>query len=160
MTSAGRRPASGARQRRGRGSITHAYSPDPTSVPAARRLVAEELTGVPRGTVDTVVLLVSELATNCVVHAGTGFELRLERTAGVVRVEVTDQGVGMPAPRHPRPLEPSGRGLQIVDMLATTWGVRQEQGGRGHTVWFTCCFSGGRAPTPAHRMDTRVVRAR
>jgi hypothetical protein len=38
--------------------------------------------------------------------------------------------------RSPKPTDPSGRGLKIIDMLSAGWGVQSESG-MGKTVWFT-----------------------
>jgi serine/threonine-protein kinase RsbW len=87
-------------------------------------------------TLDAVELMVSELATNCVRHADTRFELTVTRTGGEIRVDATDGAGGRPEVRSPKPTDPSGRGLKIVDMLSAAWGV--DQGAAiGKTVWFT-----------------------
>jgi hypothetical protein len=80
--------------------------------------------------------MVSELATNCIRHVKTGFQLTIRRTRREIRVEVTDHGGGTPAMRSPGPDDPTGRGLRIVDMLSERWGVDHERRG-GKTVWFT-----------------------
>ena len=55
-----------------------------------------------------------------------------------MRVEVTDAGDGQPSVKWPDPLQPKGRGLQIVSSLADEWGVQPSvDGGPGKTVWFT-----------------------
>jgi anti-sigma regulatory factor (Ser/Thr protein kinase) len=108
----------------------------PASIPAARRFATEALAGASPELLETVPLLVSELATNCIRHTDSGFDLTVSTTPGGIRVEVTDHGVGDPHVRIPELSDPSGRGLQIVEMFATTWGV-ERHGGRGKTVWFT-----------------------
>ena len=80
--------------------------------------------------------MVSELATNCIRHANVGFELTVMRSGGQIRVEVTDAARGEPTMRSPGPEDPSGRGLLIVNMLSTSWGVEHAPV-RGKTVWFT-----------------------
>jgi two-component sensor histidine kinase len=83
----------------------------------------------------TVCLLVSELVTNAIRHAGMGPNDRLVLAARLTddwaRVEVRDSGPGFePDVRHGTP----GFGLRMVDMLSARWGVdRDEQGAR---VWF------------------------
>jgi hypothetical protein len=42
--------------------------------------------------------------------------------------------------RSPKPTDPSGRGLKIIDMLSGGWGV-QSEADEGKTVWFTICDS-------------------
>jgi anti-sigma regulatory factor (Ser/Thr protein kinase) len=108
----------------------------PQSVHAARRFATDTLSGNPPSTVEAVELMVSELATNCIRHERTSFHISILGSAQEIRIEVTDSGSGTPTMRSPGPDEPSGRGLQIVDMLSDTWGVDPEQPS-GKTVWFT-----------------------
>jgi|SRR5438874_7295627 len=76
---------------------------------------------------ETLRLLVTELVTNAVRHAGTSqwIELELDLYANAVRVEVTDRGPGFqPADTpQPHPDRPGGWGLCLVDRLADRWGV-------------------------------------
>ena len=108
----------------------------PQSVHAARRFATDTLSGSPASTVEAVELMVSELATNCIRHERTSFHITILGSAQEIRVEVTDSGSGTPTMRSPGPDEPSGRGLQIVDMLSDSWGVEPENPS-GKTVWFT-----------------------
>jgi anti-sigma regulatory factor (Ser/Thr protein kinase) len=83
-------------------------------------------------------LLVTELVTNAVKHAGLRADERVDvlvRTcAGVVSVRVTDRGTGPAAlPAQPAPDHASGRGLLLVTAIADRWGL--EVAG-GTTVWF------------------------
>lgn len=111
------------------------FPADPASVAAARRFTGAVLHGGDPAVLESVALMVSELATNAICHAGVGFEVRIERRRSGVRVEVQDTGSGDPHLRNPRPEDDHGRGLRIVDMLAARWGV--EPGRRaGKTVWF------------------------
>lgn len=114
----------------------------PSSVPAARRFATEALRGAPRETVESVALMVSELASNCIRHTDSGFEMTITRTAGEIRVEARDGGDGQPQLRSPNPSDASGRGLRIVEMLSGAWGVKRPRG-PGKVVWFSI------APTPA-----------
>jgi two-component sensor histidine kinase len=108
---------------------------DKTSVPRARQLATDALPGLSNEAKQTVALVVSELVTNCVQHAGTEFRLTVRREAGQVHVEVTDGSAQQPTPQHPLPSQPHGRGLQIVDLLARRWGVIPAKVGSGKTVW-------------------------
>lgn len=108
----------------------------PQSVRAARRFATDALSGRPAQTVEAVELMVSELATNCIRHERASFHITVFGSAREIRVEVTDSGSGTPTMRSPGPDDPSGRGLQIVDMLSHSWGVDPEQPS-GKTVWFT-----------------------
>jgi len=83
-----------------------------------------------------VALLVSELATNSVRHAAAGFTLAIDRTPDRIRVAVSDTGAGRPEKRSPDPVEPSGRGLLIVEALSDDWGTTPAPDGAGKTVWF------------------------
>jgi anti-sigma regulatory factor (Ser/Thr protein kinase) len=107
---------------------------DPASVPAARSFVRDVLREQSREIVDAAELMACELATNCVRHARTDFELAIQ-SHSQIRVEVRDTGRGRPMLRSPAPLEPSGRGLRIVESMSSTWGVFPSSGGK--TVWFT-----------------------
>jgi hypothetical protein len=109
---------------------------EPESVPAARRFATGTLRGVSAETLEAVELMVSELATNCIRHTDSGFELTITRAGGDIRVEATDGAGGRPEMRSPKPTDPTGRGLKIIDMLSTEWGVDQ-RAASGKTVWFT-----------------------
>lgn len=79
-------------------------------------------------------LLVSEVVTNSIRHAGVGGRVSIDRREGAVRVSVTDGGSGRPEPRQAEPTDLTGRGLAIVEALATRWGVTEQRTGK--TVWF------------------------
>lgn len=83
---------------------------------------------------DVSVLLVNELVANAIVHGEGSISFSLEIGAGGVRVAVTDEGEELPVLRASSPTAEGGRGLSIVDTLATRWGVDPE--GRGKSVWF------------------------
>ncbi len=131
-------------------SRTRRFPAAPVSVGAARRFAVDRLPDEDEDVRERVELMVSELAANCVVHAGTGFEVSVSTADDHIRVEVTDASEGRPAVRWPEPLQPRGRGLQIVRALADEWGVEASPDGRpGKTVWFTLAAPEGsprRAP--------------
>jgi len=79
-------------------------------------------------------LLVSELATNAVLHARTSFAVRVTMTANAIRVSVTDGSPTLPEKRTYGFLHPTGRGLHLVDSLSDRWGVNVDPPGK--TVWF------------------------
>lgn len=84
----------------------------------------------------TLVLLVSELVTNAVLHAGCSAVLRMRLPvagAGPVRIEVVDGSALPPRPRHARRDDTDGRGLELVEGLADRWGWCPE--GRGKRIW-------------------------
>jgi two-component sensor histidine kinase len=108
-------------------------------VRAARRLVADVLVqSAYAGDADTVLLLVSEVVTNAVRHAATPFELTISVSGDEVTVAVTDHdGRHRPKVRNPSPQDTSGRGLRIVDQLATSWGTELVANDTKR-VWFRC----------------------
>ncbi len=116
-------------------------TPHPTSVGAARRFVRDvlETRRVAGGVVDTVELLTSEVVTNAIVHARAGPQLAVEVEEKLVRVAVRDVSPDLPVRRVSRVDDVSGRGVVIVDELASAWGVERERNG-GKRVWFevTC----------------------
>ena len=90
------------------------------------------------GAIAPVLLLTSELVSNAIVHVGRGFELVVEGSGDAVRVDVIDPGGDTrPAVLHPEPDEIGGRGLQMVDRVASHWGV-EDGPGDTRTVWFSC----------------------
>ncbi len=108
----------------------------PASIGAARRFVAEVVDGIAPELTEPVVLMLSELATNCVRYEHSDFEVRVDAETERIRVEVHDEGHGQPIMRSPEPHEASGRGLQIVNAFARSWGVDEVPGQSGKTVWF------------------------
>lgn len=108
--------------------------PADISSPRAARGAAGRWLGRSGETAD-LLLCVSELVTNAVLHARRAVRLEVMTTGSLVRVEVHDDDPMMPTPRNPGPEEPTGRGLLLVDRLATDWGV--ETRSTGKVVWFT-----------------------
>jgi anti-sigma regulatory factor (Ser/Thr protein kinase) len=106
----------------------------PAAVTAARRFVREVLSDRPFELVQAAELMASELATNCVRHAHTDYELTIH-TQGQIRIEVRDAGEGRPRLLSPAERESSGRGLRIVEAMADAWGIIPVANGK--TVWFT-----------------------
>jgi anti-sigma regulatory factor (Ser/Thr protein kinase) len=106
--------------------------------PTLARTALRSLNGSLAGLGHSVRLLVTELVTNAVKHAGAGpdrtVRVRLECSAGRVRGEVIDDGPGFePSVRSSiDPLE-DGFGLTLVDQLADRWGVDVDESTR---VWF------------------------
>lgn len=85
---------------------------------------------------DEAELLVSELITNGVKHGAPPITLRVtcDGTSGL-RVAVRDGSPRPPQARDAGPEDDSGRGIALVDMLSTSWGVETSE--RGKTTWFT-----------------------
>lgn len=113
---------------------TRTFRCQPGSVTAARHFVRDLLRDHSRETVDVAELMTSELATNCIRHAHTDFEVTID-LQDQIRVEVRDTGRGRPLPRSPTPREPSGRGLRIVEAMSSSWGIIPSSSGK--IVWFT-----------------------
>ncbi|WP_409474921.1 ATP-binding protein [Streptomyces sp. HC307] len=116
--------------------------PDPAEVGRARRWTRSRLAGsgieADEPLAETLVLLVSELVTNAVVHTGCPAVLRLslpQPTAepATVRLEVADGSTRAPLPRWVDGEETGGRGLALVDGLADRWGWSPE--GAGKRIW-------------------------
>lgn len=126
---------------------TRTFPHEPQSVPAARHFATTVLRGASADILEAVELMVSELATNCIRHTDSGFELTITRSGSDIRVEATDHAGGTPTMRSPKPTDPSGRGLKIIDMLSGGWGVDQSPDS-GKTVWFTISDAAA-APSPA-----------
>ncbi|MFI6449069.1 ATP-binding protein [Kitasatospora sp. NPDC050543] len=149
-----------------------AVQADPAEVGRARRWVRSRLLnhGVdPEAPIaETVVLVVSELVTNAVVHTGCPAVLRLlmpvdgagggreqdggdapraVAVVGPLRVEVADASLTAPAPRHAGSdaEATNGRGLELVELLCDRWGWYPD--GSGKRVW---CEIG--APAPAESL--------
>ena len=72
------------------------------SVAAARRFVRKILRDQPSETLEAAELMVSELATNCIRHARTAFELTIDDSRGLIRVELSDSGSGLALYADPR----------------------------------------------------------
>jgi DNA-binding NarL/FixJ family response regulator len=126
------------------------FDQDAQSARAARRFVSQVLTGwddEEGDLTDTVTLLVSELVTNAVLHAGSEVEVSVRLTPTAARIEVTDASANSIAPRDATTEEDSGRGLALVGSLAQRWGVRPAAGG-GKTVWFEVQRFPGDSPGP------------
>jgi anti-sigma regulatory factor (Ser/Thr protein kinase) len=107
------------------------------SVPAARGWARDVSERWDLGDLDSSLLhLVTELVTNCVLHARTASVLRLEQDqrSGLVRCSVSDFSRVRPRRRSHSADATTGRGLQMLDRLSTSWGV--EPSASGKTVWF------------------------
>lgn len=84
--------------------------------------------------VDSAELLVSELVTNALVHAGTSIGLRAWVGAEGLRVEVHDGSLHLPSPRNNSSLAGTGRGLRLLQRMVDSWGALPHPAGK--TVWF------------------------
>ncbi|MFH9859927.1 ATP-binding protein [Streptomyces sp. NPDC017202] len=116
--------------------------PDPAEVGRARRWARSRLAGsgieADEPLAETLILLVSELVTNAVVHTGCPAVLRLSLPGfgagrATVRLEVADSSSRAPVPRCVGDGATGGRGLALVDGLADRWGWSVE--GPGKRIW-------------------------
>ena len=82
---------------------------------------------------DTVELLVTELVANAVLHAGSAPEVAVLLLPDAIRIEVADDSPELPAPRAAGPTATSGRGMGLIEALATRWGAERTVSGK--TVW-------------------------
>jgi serine/threonine-protein kinase RsbW len=108
------------------------------SVAAARRWCADQLE-VETSTREDVVLLLSEVFTNAVLHStGDQIEINLLATESLVRIEVVDCG-GETVPHYADDSGgEGGRGLPIVQAIADHWGYELVE--QGLKVWFEVCL--------------------
>ncbi|GAA1220205.1 ATP-binding protein [Kitasatospora nipponensis] len=136
-----------------------AVAADPAEVGRARRWVRTRLLALGADAdapfAQTLVLVVSELVTNAVVHTGRPAVLRLSwpQDRAPLRIEVADASGSAPAPRHANGDATNGRGLELVELLCERWGWYPE--GSGKSVW---CEIAREEPTCAGR-DAEVLTA-
>lgn len=112
---------------------------EPERISAARTLLREMLHDwADPEQVDSAVLMISEMATNVLVHTD-GDALMVAQATGEhgerrLRVEVSDGSDELPHKRRPGEMASSGRGLVLMEMLADLWGV--DPRGSGKSIWF------------------------
>jgi anti-sigma regulatory factor (Ser/Thr protein kinase) len=116
-------------------SYTTTLDPTPASARRARAFVLQHLIHHRlRHLVDPVQLVASELATNALVHAQTAFCMTLSADDQAVLLTVRDDSPSLPRLQTAQDLDPTGRGLSIVDVVSTEWGVRGEAD-QSKSVW-------------------------
>jgi anti-sigma regulatory factor (Ser/Thr protein kinase) len=110
--------------------------PQPSAVRKARAFVAKycEAHGYPSDVCETAVLLTSEAVTNAFTHGRSEARIAVAQVGDGLRIEVGDDNS-----RHPERASAdvdalNGRGMTILELLATRWGIRDEAYGK--TVWF------------------------
>ncbi|MEU4264776.1 ATP-binding SpoIIE family protein phosphatase [Streptomyces argenteolus] len=134
-----RREAPRSRRPLGRRSAMTIAQAEPERVAASRQQLRELLHDWADGEqVDAAVLMVSEMATNVLVHTdGDALlvaEVSGERGERRLRVVVGDSSDELPHKRCPGEMASSGRGLVLMEMLADAWGVDPQ--GEGKSIWF------------------------
>jgi anti-sigma regulatory factor (Ser/Thr protein kinase) len=84
---------------------------------------------------DDALLLVSELVTNALIHGAPPIRLTMRCVDSRTVVRVSDSGHEPVLLQHPVAADAlSGRGLRLLEVIATDWGV--DTNARGHSVWF------------------------
>jgi two-component sensor histidine kinase len=84
---------------------------------------------------DDAILLTCELVTNVIRHVQSSMTVTIALENRRVRITVSDDSREPPRPRsRVRPWDASGWGLQLIDAVATAWGVQPAVGGKA--VWF------------------------
>ncbi|MET0920510.1 MAG: ATP-binding protein [Acidimicrobiia bacterium] len=84
--------------------------------------------------IEIAALLTSELATNALLHGSPPMQLRIALSERLLRVEVHDASRVAPAPRTAGSSDANGRGLAIIEAMASRWGTDVTDGGK--SVWF------------------------
>jgi anti-sigma regulatory factor (Ser/Thr protein kinase) len=115
-----------------------ALARDPDSAAEARRALGEVSDHISPRRLEDARLLVSELVTNAIRHAGLEHDdvIKLVVVSGdrALRIEVCDPGPGFEVSEpEPNPARPSGWGLYLVRELSDRWGVDHSEQTR---VWF------------------------
>lgn len=142
------------------------YRRERRSIPSVRKFAREVLVDwACEDRADDVVLCVSELATNALLHGvppGRGFRVHLclERVDGLIRVEPHDSGDGevRAAAGVPGPGAEGGRGLLLVAAVADRWGVGERNPGK--VVWCEFAVPRDRRPVISRPVRTPGGRCR
>ncbi|MGH9227437.1 MAG: ATP-binding protein [Acidimicrobiales bacterium] len=105
-------------------------------VPAARAFVRDTLSRWGEvAALDDTLLVASELFTNAVLYGSGWIDVYVTLDPQSLRIAVVDEGQRAPVPvPGPDPATGSGRGLRIVDALASDWGSNFDPSGRNR-VW-------------------------
>lgn len=121
--------------------------PDGAQAPSAARALVRRRLGAwgLADLLDPVVLLVSELVTNGVVHTGGPVLLGVDRQGDGVLVRVLDPSPVLPVRRRQSTSATTGRGVAMLEDLADEWGVHRFE--HGKLLWFCLTGSGAGAWT-------------
>ncbi|MFF5231637.1 SpoIIE family protein phosphatase [Dactylosporangium sp. NPDC000521] len=116
-------------------SVVQDIPAEERAVRTARQFVATTLRRweAPSRVVDDLVLVVSELAANAVLHGRPPIQLRLRNGGTHVILELHDTATYLPRKQRPTPDDEHGRGLQLVSSLCDRWGTRPTADGKA--VW-------------------------
>ena len=116
---------------------------DPTQAGEARRHVARACQGLARDVVEIAQLLTTELVTHAISHGAGEITLDITRAPQDLRVDVIDAAPERPRAEVAGPEQTRGRGILIVESLASAWGVEPPSGSRRKSVWFKLRTAGG-----------------
>jgi anti-sigma regulatory factor (Ser/Thr protein kinase) len=120
--------------------VTLDLPPEPRSATRARQVTREQLAAsCPQDSVEVAALLVTELVSNAVLHARTDIVLSVEVSPGCVVLRVRDGSDIEPVLRTYGPQAATGRGIALVEQLASAWGVDHSE--QGKEVWCRIDFS-------------------
>jgi anti-sigma regulatory factor (Ser/Thr protein kinase) len=111
--------------------------PDPAASAVAREFVTTALIGwgLP-GLADDAALITAELFSNALRHAPSPqYVLAVDHNGGKPRIEMWDSGEHLPRKQDPEMDAETGRGLHLIEALATDWGTRHAASGK--CVWAT-----------------------
>lgn len=112
---------------------------DASAAAIARQFVEANRDHIRADLIEDAQLLVSEIVTNAVRHGRPEVTLQVKVNPPSIGAAVTDRGEDLPAmpPAPPPPVQPSGRGLVIVEALASAWGVTPNPDPLpGKVIWF------------------------
>ncbi len=139
-------------------SVRAVLAPEGRSPAAARQIVRDAVAEAGlEHILDEALLLTTELVTNALVHGGTevGLEVHVEELR--LRVEVADRGDGaVLMGGSPAEDREGGRGIWLVDALASAWGTRHSSDGK--TVWFELGKAAPDRPVPRLAVGAPTLR--
>ncbi|MGH7910799.1 MAG: ATP-binding protein [Candidatus Dormibacteraceae bacterium] len=92
-------------------------------------------------------LLITELATNSVIHAKSPFDVTMTLDERGLRISVSDRSSRLPLPKTYSMKATTGRGLRLVAAYADAWGVEPHR--KGKTVWCALRFDSQPGAGPA-----------
>jgi anti-sigma regulatory factor (Ser/Thr protein kinase) len=103
----------------------------------ARRVLRRVLVDVvPEDMSHTAELLVSELVTNAITHGSGIVTVAIDCSDHALSVTVSDDEPSKPELQPERLMAMGGRGLRMIESLASSWGVTPRTDGPGKDVWF------------------------
>jgi len=136
-----------------RAVVTLDLPPEPTSATVARQVTRKHLAvACPSEAVEVAALLVTELVSNAVLHARTAIVLAVDCIPGRVSIRVADRSAALPRHRMYGNNASTGRGIALVDELASAWGV--ERSAHGKEVWCEIAY-----PVTEPSRDARQARS-